>query len=106
MTFRSKLRRLPQVITLMRKEARYRSQSAAAQAVQAKTGVKLSKAQISQWERGQTMPNLMSLLAFLEGLGYTLSRDLDAEGSRVRARPRNLVAVIFRGHRRRGNSSR
>ncbi len=72
MTNRSKLRSLPIVITHMRRRAGFKSQGAAARAIQKKVGVRLNKAQISQWERGKTMPTLASLFAFLEGLGYSL----------------------------------
>ncbi len=72
MTNRAKLRRLPMVITHLRRRAGYESQNAAAVAIRKKTGSPLHKAQISHWERGKAMPTLASLLTFLEGLGYTL----------------------------------
>ena len=72
MTNRAKLVRLPMVIAHLRRGAGFKSQSAAARAIRKQTGVRLNKAQLSHWERGQAMPSLASLLTFLEGLGYSL----------------------------------
>ncbi len=72
MTNRGKLARLPLVISQLRMRAGFRSQNAAAQAIQKRTGAFLHKSQISHWERGKAMPTLASLLTFLEGLGYSL----------------------------------
>ncbi len=72
MTNRAKLRRLPQVMTQLRRRAGFRSQSAAAKVIRKQTGAFLHKAQLSKWERGEAMPSLASLLTFLEGLGFTL----------------------------------
>ncbi len=72
MTNRAKLKRLPIVISQLRQLAGFKSQNAAALAIQKKTGAFLHKAQISHWERGKAMPTLASLFTFLEGLGYSL----------------------------------
>ena len=71
-TNRAKLVRLPIVLTQLRRRAGFKSQSAAAVAIQKKTGTWLNKAQLSHWERGKAKPSLASLLTFLEGLGYSL----------------------------------
>ena len=72
MTNRSKLQRLPQVITRLRQRAGFETQAAAARAIRRKTGSSFHKAQLSHWERGKAMPTLPVLLTFLEGLGFSL----------------------------------
>jgi len=86
MTNRAKLSRLPIVISQLRRRAGFRSQNAAALAIQKKTGAFLHKTQISHWERGKAMPSLASLLTFLEGLGYTL-QDFQDELDRAAGLP-------------------
>ena len=77
MTNRAKLARLPLVISQLRRRAGFKSQNAAALAIQKQTGAFLHKSQISHWERGKAMPTLASLLTFLEGLGYSLQEFQD-----------------------------
>ena len=77
MTNRAKLARLPLVISQLRRRAGFKSQNAAALAIQKRTGAFLHKSQISHWERGKAMPTLASLLTYLEGLGYSLQEFQD-----------------------------
>ncbi len=95
MTNRAKLSRLPIVISQLRRRAGFKSQNAAALAIQKKTGAFLHKAQISHWERGKAMPTLASLLTFLEGLGYSL-QDFQDELDRAAGVPVDRPPVPVR----------
>ena len=62
---------LPQALRLLR-ESRNLTQDAAATQIRKNTGVKVTAARISQWERGEEKPSMASFLAFVEGLDRTL----------------------------------
>ena len=86
MTNRDKLKRLPQVVTLLRLRAGFKTQAAAARAIRKRVGGRFHKAQISHWERGKAMPALETFLTFLEGLGFSL-QDFQDELDRASGLP-------------------
>ncbi len=101
MTYREKLRHLPEVIRRLRRHAGFTSVNAAALAIREKTGEPFSRPTLSKWENGRLTPSLEVLVTFLEGLGYDLKAfqdELDrvaldrVAGDDVEARKRSVAA--------------
>ncbi|MEM8960013.1 MAG: helix-turn-helix transcriptional regulator [Acidobacteriota bacterium] len=78
---------LPHALRILRERAGYRSLRPAAERIRSRTGASLSKATLSEWERG-TRPVTDSLIFFLIGLGYDfcdLQQALDEQARTVQS---------------------
>lgn len=91
MSYRTKLRYVPVVITRLRRRAGHPSQRAAVRAIRKQTGHPFAHPSLSRWERGEELPSLRALVIFLDGLGYDLKGfqdELDRAADEIVPEPR------------------
>ncbi len=70
-SFQRRLELLPGILRRLRRRSGGRTLRSAAEKIERRTGVKLDPSRISRWERGESKPSLESLMAFLDGLGFS-----------------------------------